>query len=284
MEPPGPASFDGDAAPGLPTATAIPTAAPDTGRHGWLTSAILDIERTWLGMTTPPLWLRIEEVGWQPDEPGAYCWRCGTTVGAHDADSAGCSTCRGKRTPWERIVRLGSFDGLLREVIHDVKFSAWRRLGEDVGRLLGQVLLRQLEGARIDLDRTVLVPVPTSFRRRMARGIDHPLVIARGVTRETGLPIVRALERDHRPTQQSLPAAKRAANLAGAIRMKRWVDLSGKVAVLVDDVTTTRATLVAACRALRGSRARTDPVARRNDGVRLWTAVLGVTPTPESRR
>jgi predicted amidophosphoribosyltransferase len=143
--------------------------------------------------------------------------------------------------------------------------------------MLGRSLGKQLDAADVARRKTVLVPVPTSFWRRMERGIDHPLAIARGVARETGLPIVRALERRHRPTQQSLPASQRAANIAGAIRLKRWARLEGLTIVLVDDVTTTGATLAAATRAVSGrGRMKTE--------VRVWAAVLAATAEPGQRR
>jgi len=43
-----------------------------------------------------------------------------------------CPACRGKRLPWARAVRLGEYDGLLRDAIHEVKFTRWRTLGSDL--------------------------------------------------------------------------------------------------------------------------------------------------------
>jgi competence protein ComFC len=240
-----------------------------------------EIERVWLGLSTPPLAERMAEHRWAVDEPGAYCQRCGSTVGPHDADDTGCSGCRGKRLPWERLVRLGEYDGLLRTMVHEVKFTRWRRLGDDLGRMLGQAVREVAEAERVLPADLLVTPVPASFRRRMYRGIDHALVVARGVAAELDCRVTRMLERRHRPSQTALPVSERAANVAGAFRRRSrgTVDEAGKVVVLVDDVTTTRATLKAACRGLADGLTRG---AGSGDGgrIRMWGAVLAVTPDP----
>jgi ComF family protein len=184
-----------------------------------------------------------------------------------------CEACDGLKFPWEQLVRLGEFQGLLREMVHEVKFTRWRRLGTDLGRMLGRSVREVLRTS----SPVVVVPMPTTFRRRMVRGIDQALVIARGVARELDCPIAKALERQHRPSQTALPRSERIRNLTGSMRLKRGYDLAGHVAVLVDDVTTTRASLVAAARALR-------VVPRGEPPPRVWAAVLGVTPDPGGHR
>jgi predicted amidophosphoribosyltransferase len=245
-------------------------------------SLLLSIERTWLGLSIPPLSHRIAEARWRPDEPREYCPRCGHSVGPHEADDTGCPACRRRRFPWQRLLRLGPYDGLLREVVQQVKFTRWRRLGHDLGLLLGRALADAIDDAGLPRDRCTLVPVPCSFRRRLSRGIDHSLVLTRGVAAATGLPICRALRRSHRPTQLSVPASERAANVAGSIRPRTGVNLRGRIAILVDDVTTTRATLVAAGKALV---AGCKPLPEQGlDGLAgLWIAVAAVTPRPEDR-
>lgn len=173
-------------------------------------------------------------------------------------------------------MRLGEYDGLLRRVICETKFTAWRRLGREVGRLLGAKLAEALEGAGVEASRAVIVPVPTTFWRRMQRGLDHTWCIARGVRDVTGVEIARGLARRHRVPQASLPRSARGANVRGSMQ-SRELDLSGKTVIVLDDVRTTGATMLEACRALqRGMKERRPE--------RVWAGVVAVTPDSRRRR
>jgi predicted amidophosphoribosyltransferase len=234
-------------------------------------SVVSEIERVWLGRTRAPLAERMAEAGWSADSRTAYCPRCASSAGPYAADDTGCAWCRGPAgVPWERAVRLGDYAGVLREMVLEVKFTRWRRLGDQLGRLLGEAVAAELSLVGVNRDRAVLVPVPMSLRRWLFTGIDHSLVICRGVAAATELPIVRALSRKHRPSQRAVAPSKRVANVARAFGVRRSMARpeEGWTAVVVDDVRTTGATMAAACRVL----------GKAWPGVRLWSAVLGVTP------
>lgn len=249
--------------------------APAPGKE----SALLQIERTWLGLIAPPLPIRMAEAGWAPDAWTEYCQRCGQTAGPHDSDDTGCSICRKHRLPWERLVRLGDFAGLLREMVLEVKFQRWRRLGDDLGQLLGRAVGESLDRANVPRSTAAIVPVASTWRRRTFRGIDHALVIARGVGTALGAPVVPALSRLHRPSQTSLPRSDRLANVSGSFRLRPMFGypLAGRTVVLVDDVTTTRATLRAAAKAI-GQGLKSEGANSASPGTRVWAAVLAVTP------
>jgi predicted amidophosphoribosyltransferase len=254
-----------------PRTTPQPSASPD--------SPLLQIERTWLGLTAPPLPVRMAEAAWGPDHWTSYCQRCGQTVGPHAADDTGCPTCRAHKLPWERLIRLGEFDGLLREMVHDVKFDRWRRLGDDLGRLLGQSVGEALDRAAIPRSLVTVVPVPSSLRRRLTRGVDHALVIARGLAAHLNAPIAQPLRRLHRPAQATLPRSDRLSNVSRAFRPRYLLGspLHGRTILLVDDVTTTRATLRAAALTLNECLKR--PAANAPpQSTRIWACVLAVTP------
>lgn len=244
-----------------------------------LRAMLRDIERTWLDVKTPSFNERRALASWNPDVPEAYCPTCGASVGPHEVtDLQGrpaCQTCRGKRLPWDRTIRLGEYGGLLREVIHETKFTAWRSVGAQIGAMLGVAIGQSLEEAGIPGDKAVLVPMPTTFRRRMARGIDHALVLARGASRTSGCRIVRPLIRHHRPSQVSLPRSKRTANVAGTIRAHGSADFSGLCVIVIDDVKTTGATMRAACRAVKLAASEHRERANRAPD-QVWTAILAV--------
>lgn len=260
--------------------------------------AIDQFEDQWLGFTHPPLRRVMAETGWRPDLRGAYCPRCGQTVAAIVALGAGveggCQECREEARPWTRLVRVGEYRGELAAMIRQVKFTHWRRRGGELGHLLGASLRDELTRAGLDPAHVPIVPVPMSFMHRILRGIDHSRVIARAAARSAGGPMASVLARRRKPPQSSLPASERARNMSRVMRpasglhiplpgLDRWQFLRkaaerGVPAVLVDDVTTTGATLREACRALReGCKAREIK------GLEVWAAVVAVTPRAQDQ-
>lgn len=282
--PPKPASLE-PVALGSPTpAGGAAVSAPAPSLFTRLSRALSEIEHHWLDPIALPLAQRARESGWHPDEPAAYCDRCGHDIGAYESDEVQCSRCARLRLPWERCIRLGRYEAPLADWICEVKFTRWRVLGFELGRMLG----RQLRAAGFtgaNYPNAIIVPVPTSFRRRLSRGIDHAAVIARGAAWELELPLVRALKRKHRPSQRAVAYSDRASNVSGSILLRRPSLIAGRVVLLIDDVMTTGATMRAAARALASvSTGSPAPPASRvpPDGgpEAIWVGVAGVTPEP----
>jgi ComF family protein len=162
---------------------------------------------------------------------------------------------------------VGEYQGALREIIQALKYERRRSLAPAVAALMvkhGQDVLRGADG---------VVPVPLHWRRFWIRGFNQSAELARHL----GPPLLRALRRV-RPTrtQADLPAAKRHANVRGAFSVRSRVPLTGACLVLVDDVSTTGATLQACARTLMAAGARE---------VRTLTAARVATRPPmRSRR
>jgi predicted amidophosphoribosyltransferase len=257
---------------------AVPPAPASTGL--WAA-----FQRTWLDLIAPPLAQRAAALGFAPDDSTTYCPRCAQTAGPFESGPRGCPQCTGKRLPWARMVRLGEYRPPLSTFVQEVKFTRWRRLGTDLGRWLGTQINGRLAPYRSNsLPRIVIVPVPITFRRRLFRGIDHTSSIARGVAIATGGTVLHALKRRHRPSQVSLPLSERAANIGKTITLKPGINLRGCLVIVVDDVTTTGATMRASCRAITGApqHRRSDPAAGGLPPPLVWAGMLAVTP--QSRR
>lgn len=245
--------------------------------------AALEVERFWLGMEAAPLLHRVRACAGH-QESDLACPRCGGPVGAYEAGEDGCQSCAGERLPWKRLVRLGQYEDDLREAIQELKFGAWRRIGDELGQLLGRRLAEEAAAAGIPAARIALVPVPTTFRRRMGRGVDHTLVLARGMARAGGFEIVRALHRRHGPSQLDVPPSRRRANVAGVYRVRRRADLGGRVAVLVDDVRTSGATLRSCGSVLRRGVCRgSGRIAHERRPAEIWATVVGVAADHDRR-
>ncbi len=227
---------------------------------------IREIEESWLKPTRLPLARRMQAADWSPDVPAAYCDVCGRDVGMYEAGEMGCSGCRQRRLPWSRLVRLGRYEDPLDRWVQEVKFERGWRLGEALGRLLGEEALRAGFG---DVGEALIVPMPMTRRRRLARGIDHASAIARGVAWATHARVASALARRHAPTQRAVAPSARASNVAGVFRLRAGAArrVRGRAMLLVDDVTTTGATLRGAARTLRRAGAGT-----------IWVGVIAATP------
>jgi len=224
------------------------------------------VERTWLGLQTEPVSLRIARHRWIPDDRFVYCPRCAASTGPYEADLDGCASCRHKRLPWDRAIRLGEYHGLLQDLICDLKFHRWRPAADALGRMLAPALHHTLHDADADPARTILIPVPSSYRRRLARGIDHTLALVRALARHAELPIARPLVRRHGPTQWAVPPSERWRNVARSFRCRPELVPEAETLILVDDIRTTGATLTAAGRTL----------AKASASGRIWVATAAV--------
>ena len=93
------------------------------------------------------------------------------------------------------------------------------------------------------------IPVPLHPSRRRHRGFNQ----AADLARQLGIPMVAALRRIRpTPTQTGLPAARRHRNMRHAFAVTRAARaLPDAIVVLVDDVSTTGATLEACARVLK---------------------------------
>lgn len=242
--------------------------------------ALLDAERHWLAPVAEPFARRAAALAWSPDPFDAYCDRCGADIGPHEHAEFGCALCFDRRFRWARIVRLGAYDGPLRDWVLEVKFHRFRSLAISLGESLGERML----DAGLDPAGVVVAPCPTTRRRRASRGIDHAGSIATGVGRALRAPVARPLRRSHAPSQRAVAYSGREANVRGRFRPSlgwsaggSWLARDARAVVLVDDVRTSGATLRAAARALRR-------VAWRGAAPEVWAGVVAVAREPGRRR
>jgi ComF family protein len=172
------------------------------------------------------------------------CDRCGDPLGATASDVPSlCERCRAHASVIVHARAVGVYEGALRAVVHGLKYGGHRSLAQPLAGLMRERAISLLEGA------SCAVPVPLHRSRQRARGFNQAADLARGL----GLPVVAALRRVRATgTQADLPAHRRAANVRGAFATNRLANgLRGATAVLVDDVSTTGATLEACAHALK---------------------------------
>ncbi|GAB5496936.1 MAG: hypothetical protein Phyf2KO_20160 [Phycisphaerales bacterium] len=208
---------------------------------------------------------------WVPEPADFACPRCGRGVGEGEVspEDGRCSSCRPEKLAWDRFIRLGDFAGELREAVHATKYEAWRAQGTQLGRVLGYRVLDELRAVGIPPESAILVPVPMPTLRRLGRGIDHSLVIARGVRATSGVRLIPMLRRSGGKPQVEVAQSLRATNLRNKVRQTKVRIGSPQAVVLVDDVKTTGATLRACSRAIRSVLGGSD--------AEIWASVVAVT-------
>jgi ComF family protein len=184
-------------------------------------------------------------------DPYATCPRCAATVGPFAFTETGCPSCRNVSFVFERTLRLGPYDGLLRETVLRLKHQS----GETPAEILGRLWASHAEERLRQVNADIVLPVPLHWWRRFRRGYNQSEVLARAIARRLGLPCpARWLRRvRNTPSQvQQSPTARRE-NVRGAFRARPRVALHGKSVLLVDDVMTTGSTAGEAARALRAA-------------------------------
>jgi predicted amidophosphoribosyltransferase len=224
------------------------------------------LSERWIGWSFPPPARAMADARWRPDSARDYCGRCGDSVGEGEATPDSCGTCRdGAELSGglgDGVVRLGPYVDPLRGWIHTLKFRGWDEMAEMLGGLLGDAV-RQRQGGSIDPQRTLVVPMPMPWQRRLYRGTDHAATIAHAAARSLGVPVFRVLARSNHPPQVSLPASERKRTGGRGLHVRRRIGwrgwrqgidawpLDGLDVVLVDDVRTTGTTLRAGVRQVR---------------------------------
>jgi ComF family protein len=173
---------------------------------------------------------------------------------------------------WDRARAVARFDGVMRTLVHDLKF----RDRHDAARLFGRWLVEAGAGLLESAD--LIVPVPLTRGRLLSRRFNQSAILAREVSRLTGIeadPL--ALVRTRRTAPQvGLTRQQRRENVAGAFAVGngRQPRISGANIVLIDDVVTTGATAGACARTLRkAGAARVDvlSLALVTDGILVAT-------------
>jgi ComF family protein len=184
-----------------------------------------------------------------------YCPFCGLTVGPHEKHDRRnpCGRCGLRLTGADRIARVGTFSEPLVTLVHRLKFGRSWEVAEVAAPFLCQAVLRVAEDARVPVD--LLVPVPLHWSRRARRGFNQAEELARAAAALGRWPVGQLLRRTRRTAEQAMTdtAEQRRVNLRGAFvcRARACRMLAGKHVWLIDDVTTTGATLHAAAGALR---------------------------------
>jgi ComF family protein len=197
-----------------------------------------------------------------------FCGVCGDPLLTWRSVDEGyrCELCRVRRPHITAGRAIGDYDGPLRAIVHALKYDGRRSIARPLS-----ALLRRHAGPILS-NADVVVPVPLHWSRQWRRGFNQAHELAVGL----GLPVRSALtRRRHTRSQTGLSAEQRTANVRDAFVVSRRAGrLDALCVVVVDDVSTTGATLEACARVLKEEGARE---------VRTLTAARVATVRPPGR-
>lgn len=167
-----------------------------------------------------------------------FCSPCAQTVARLTSNGAG------------TLVAPFVYGGAVARAIVRMKYE--RR--PDLARPLADLLWRQMEPMAQALRGAIVVPVPLHPSRLAERGFNQAALIGNRISRRLGAQFRPLALRRIRQTlpQATLDQTARDSNVADAFVAREPRRVIGRHVVLVDDVTTTGATLNACTRALFG--------------------------------
>ena len=131
--------------------------------------------------------------------------------------------------------------GKVQHLIHELKYKGnW-----EAGVFLGQQLGESIKDAPLFQGIDYLVPIPLHPKREKKRGYNQSMMIARGISEITNIPIggkylIRVVNTS---TQTKKSKEERFQNVKDIFQVCHADELQGKHILLIDDVLTTGATL-----------------------------------------
>jgi ComF family protein len=186
----------------------------------------------------PDCWKRVEFLG------AGGCVVCGLPL--QGTESEECGACLAKPPRIARTRSAVAYDEIPRRLALKLKYGRKVAIAKTMARFMAPLMGEQT-GDRL------LVPVPLHPRRLWQRGFNQSAIVARELSRLSGLPFTPSLLRRVKstPPLKGMSALQRRRAVAGAFDVRHGSAIGGRTIVLVDDVLTTGATANACARALR---------------------------------
>lgn len=167
-----------------------------------------------------------------PRQERPLCLRCGLS-------KADC-TCKSTATVLDGVCAPFRYEGAVKHGILRFKENGTALTAAHYAKEIAETVLQEFED--VSFDAVTFVPMEETDKRR--RGYNQSEWLAKEVAKRLDLPVEPLLRKvfSTKP-QKEVPADKREGNLRGALDCAENADVAGKCLLVVDDVSTTGATL-----------------------------------------
>lgn len=175
--------------------------------------------------------------------PPSRCFLCHKATSQHQV----CASCR-RKSGLHHVWVAAEYDETAKRLIHKLKFARAQAAASVLAEIMAETL-PDLPGEM------VITHVPTANKRVRTRGYDQSKLIAKSLARRRGWQYQELLLRSGSSRQVGSSRKDRLVQLRDAFKPKHR-DLEGENVLLVDDVTTTGATLQMAAKTIKSTGAR----------------------------
>lgn len=141
------------------------------------------------------------------------------------------------------------YEGVAKDILHNLKFERSAYLAKDIARIMAEVLPILPSG-------TIVCHVPTASNRIRVRGYDQSQLIAKNISKIKRLEYSNLLKRISNSRQLGATRDKRFEQAKNAFELKSHSSVKGKKVLIVDDVTTSGATIEAIAKLLKKAGAK----------------------------
>lgn len=152
-----------------------------------------------------------------------------------------------------------AYAGVVAKIIKDSKYRLASAVLDEFLSVIESELERKVGWLKEAAPEILLQPVPLHPKRYRERGFNQSDIIAKKVSKLSGVKVVRCLRRaKHNLPQAQLPheGSSRAENVRGIFEVIPGTAIQNRDFLLVDDVVTTGSTIGDAARALKQAGAR----------------------------
>lgn len=170
------------------------------------------------------------------------CSHCGALLSL-ECEVWSCEICQKDQPIIDKFITLFDYDQTIARFIGKLKYKKKFYVGRSLGLLLRDCILEQAY-VQDDLPE-LLIPVPLHKKRLIKRGFNQVVEILRPFSEKKLFPLAfNAIHRiKNTPAQTTLSSLKRKRNLKNAFALVGTIE--AKHVVVVDDVVTTGATVLA---------------------------------------